>query len=228
MTEERGEFVEWRFWRFPHANHHGDEINSFAAAATVAGRVGRLPASEQHRQARPPRCSVFLEKRPSQDNEADHTAPTRAKTVPPTFAHTRADDAAEADGDCCPSARHLGGAERDVASVPASGDWRTVARPNRVGRLLLDASASEGDDAGCRVVPDAVKAAAPVGDACEEHAMGNKSSSGHQAEKKAKGSSDCLASETPKGSPGLVSAGTRRCQRKSAQDAAGDTQSNRT
>ncbi|KAH6925890.1 hypothetical protein HPB50_011509 [Hyalomma asiaticum] len=252
MTDERGEFVEWRFWRFPppNASHlrFGDEIERFAAAATathaagttaVAGRVATVACGQRDRQAGPairttppPRCSVFLERRPAsvtvQDESSNNQRPEEPAGIsPPSEAvaasrgaddvAAKADDASNAVAtDSFQPKRIHGASQRDgvpAAVVSVASDWRRIARPNRVGRLLRDAASAAGDasaaegggghDAGVSVAPSAASpvkaaAAAPVGDA-----MGNKASS---AERRAKGSSDCLT-ETPKGSPGLFRLG---------------------
>lgn len=231
MTDERSEFVEWRFWRFPppsaQSQRYGDEIERFAAADTAAGAGGarRAAASPAYDLQRRParlatlaRCSVFLEKRlPVAANVVrDGVHDSNDKTTTPALpAAQRAADDAGGGADDAVTEPLLAerGHDGSVAVVSAAGDWRTIAKPNRVGRLLRDASAGEAaaaadaDDAG-GIFPEAsFKAAAPVGDA-SSHAMGNRAStSAHQAEKKAKGSTDCLAGETPKGSPGLFRLG---------------------
>lgn len=251
MTDERGEFVEWRFWRFPppNASHQrfGDEIEKFAAAATIipsraAGTTTAVAraavACEKRDRAAPkcstssPRCSVFLEKRPAavtvhDENGNNHRNPEeKAGIAPPSepvATSPGADDAVKADDsavvttDSFQSKRSHGASQRDPAPVVSvASHWRRIVKPDRVGRLLRvaasaagDASAAEGggcdhDDAHASVAPSSpLKAAAtaPEGDT-----MGNKSSSSSSADKRVKGSSDCL-SETPKGSPGLFRLG---------------------
>ncbi|KAL1444503.1 hypothetical protein MTO96_029814 [Rhipicephalus appendiculatus] len=223
MTDERGEFVEWRFWRFPQPER---QPPAFRRRDRERDRAAAKCSTSS------PRCSVFLEKRPAavtvqDESSSNHQHPEeKAGIAPPSepvAAFLGADDAAKADDsavvttDSFQSKRSHGASQRDSAPVVSvASDWRRIPRPNRVGRLLRDAasaagdaSAAEGggcghDDAHVSVAPSSplkAAAAAPVGDA-----MGNKSSSSSSADKRAKGSSDCL-SETPKGSPGLFRLG---------------------
>lgn len=154
MTDERSEFAEWRFWRFPPPSvqyqRYGDEIERFAAAETAAGAGGARRAfaspeyDQQRRPARlatPERRLIFLEKRLpvaadiTRNGVDDHSDRT---TTPASRAVRRAADDAVAE--LLPAER---GHDGSVAAVSAAGDWRTISKPNRVGRLLRDASAGE-------------------------------------------------------------------------------------
>lgn len=180
MSQDFPEYGEWLFWRVPpHAATaaQGIEIERFAAATVERCRL----------KAAPVHCSVFLEKPPSIDNA------THQQGIP-----IDADvfDDRSHDEDASSEQRRSAGAW----NASATQNWREAARPNRVGRLLRDVSLPSAVSSATfdETVSDVER---PVGDA----SMGNRGSSQQGADgKRAKGSStDALASETPRGSPGL-------------------------
>lgn len=166
---EDAEYAGWRFWRSVPEARHGIEIERFVAVGAGTSR--------RFKTASPGHCSVFLERR----------NPSKAVKVDDELA--RADAGGGGGGS---------GGNNDGANV-ATSDWRRTSRPNRVGRLLCDASPTgDAPSAG----PEDER---PLGGVLPVPSMGNKSSS-HHADKRAKGSLDAL-SETPKGSPGLFRLG---------------------
>ncbi|KAH7986203.1 hypothetical protein HPB52_025129 [Rhipicephalus sanguineus] len=128
MTDERGEFVEWRFWRFPppNASHQrfGDEIAKFAAAAaipsraagtaTVAGKAAVACGQRDRAAAKcstsSPRCSVFLEKRPAA-GEGTQDVPQPCEKRRPRIRRSRRTTFAVAQGKCHGTESHVVGCE---------------------------------------------------------------------------------------------------------------------